>query len=167
MILTYTTTREGLARGLAHHYKRRTLVPHFVRVISGSLMIILGINIFLASEPSRPPVLGAALVALGIFGLLRRHIWIRRSLKGTFAGRSAADFQMQIETSDEGISMKGSAAESFIEWSQFVDLKCYDDGILLYPQKNIFHWIPADCAFVEGNWEGFTESLKRHVVVKV
>ncbi|MEO1855916.1 MAG: hypothetical protein ABGY95_00945 [Rubritalea sp.] len=40
-------------------------------------------------------------------------------------------------------------------------------GLLIYPQKNIFFFIPATATITDGTWEELTELLKTQIEKKI
>ena len=51
--------------------------------------------------------------------------------------------------------------------SSFVDFKICKEGLLLYPQKNIFYWIPDTAEIEGGTWLEFTELISSKITRKI
>ena len=90
---------------------------------------------------------------LGLFGAYllmfeRTNAWLfaRRLLKRTDDG-----MEVELEFSRNGIKLETPLVETTVKWKGLVKVVDVNDGFLLYPLTNFFHWVPfsafesADC----------------------
>ena len=62
--------------------------------------------------------------------------------------------------------MKTDNSESTVKWSAFIDYAVRNEGVLLYPQKNIFIWIPKSDV-TGGSWDDFVDMIGKNIEQKI
>lgn len=109
-----------------------------VRSIACLLCVCLGAY-FLTLTSQRP--LGYIFVAGGTLGLLRPMIW--QVWHERMVRRNAAyGTRISYVFSKQGVEIKGEQGDFEIAWDKLVDLAITKKGLLLYPNKKSYLWIP-------------------------
>jgi hypothetical protein len=82
-----------------------------------------------------------ALMAIGAFELLsnrvKKFFWLRRHAKSKLA-----DATVEIEFSDDGIRSTGPYSSGTFQWSGLEKAKRTHSGIIIWPQKGMYWYIP-------------------------
>ena len=160
MKATYTLTPKTLKVGALIHYAHRANMMAVVRLVIGGILFVMGM-VQICLDPS-PSIISYVLVALGLLNIFSKQIWIRRSVKKAFDG-DTQQITMTFAASSAGIDFKGDKAKGRIKWKGFVDYVVHDKGLLLYPEKNLYHWIPKSAEFTEGDWAELTALVSEKV----
>lgn len=111
--------------------------------IIGAVLIIGGIALLLYSRGET--VLPAVLIAVGAFEVLsnriKKYFWLRRHLKSKLN-----DAEVHITLSDSGIASKSLYSTSEMKWSGVEKVVRTPKGILIWPQKGMYWYLPASTA---------------------
>lgn len=114
--------------------------------VVGAVLIMLGIVLFVYSRGET--VLPVALVAIGVFELLsnriRKYFWLRRHLKSKLN-----DAEVRITLGDSGIVSKSPYSTSEMKWSGVEKVVRTPKGILIWPQKGMYWYLPKSIAGAE------------------
>lgn len=112
----------------------------------GAILIVVGIALFVYSRGET--ALPAVLIAIGAFELLsnriKKHFWLRRHLRSKLN-----DADVQITLSDSGIASKSPYSTSEMKWSGVEKVVRTPKGILIWPQKGVYWYLPASTAGTE------------------
>ena len=68
---------------------------------------------------------------------------------------------MTMILDEEGITISDKHSEGKTKWSGFVNWRVFPEGLLLYPQKDLFFWIPKEAEIEGGTWEEFVALVER------
>ena len=164
MTIRYTLTPEVLRRGAHRHDWYRLKALRIVGLVSSIFLITMGSASFLIV--GQEPLLNGFLVSFGMVLLLRGSLRSRRIARAAFKGRGNS-IQVKMELGDERIFVTTEDSQSSMKWSSFVDRKTFEDGILIYPQKNLFNWIPANATIEGGNWDELRKEIDTRISLKV
>jgi hypothetical protein len=165
MKISFTFSRESLRIGARHYLLHRHLLLTLLIPALGILFIGTGLyHLFLLDESRR--VLGFLLTALGAFYLYRSATRTKEMVKNAFAS-NPNERLVTMETSDEALASKEESSSGSSTWDAFVDYKICKDGILLYPQKNIFYWIPETAAVEGGTWQEFQALVSNKITRRI
>lgn len=114
--------------------------------IIGTALIMGGVALFVYSRGET--ALPAVLIAIGVFELLsnriKKYFWLRRHLKSKLN-----DAEVQITLSDSGIASKSLYSTSEMKWSGVEKVVRTPKGILIWPQKGVYWYLPASAAGTE------------------
>ena len=132
----------------AYRVALRNSLQHKIRIAIIVVLIVLGVLI--AVEPSTGGIRGIGgigwIIALAAAVLLAtsrpaRNWWIRKR----FARRPDADAPMSVALGDDGLKfdMPG-IAKSEAAWASVYKAVLSRDGLLLYSNERMFHWLPRD-----------------------
>jgi hypothetical protein len=152
-------SKEGLMHGVAVHLRHRSPVSRFVPVAGGALVAFATILLVIGQQDI---ALSYAL-PFGILCLLispvtkwnyrrviKSHMLIGKEMTWTF------DETYLVGAADNGFEVK-------MTWASMQSVLLTPQGILVYPQKNTFHWIPAS-AFSDTNvYHQAIQYVKQHV----
>lgn len=165
MKIQFTFSRESLEKGARHHLMHRHRFITLLLPVMGIIFLIYGIHqMFFAGKAGAP--FGIIPVALGIFYIFRFSIRTRSMVKNAFAS-NPDERVVTMEFSEEALTFHDGASTGSSPWSVFVDMKACKDGILLYPQKGIFYWIPDTASVEGGTWEDVTELVRKKIQPRV
>ena len=97
---------------------------------------------------NRTIYLGTVMIAFGVLSLFRKRLYIWRSLNSFFKTQDDSP-EIELTVDDNGVGIESAHTSGRMDWKGLVDFKEVTTGILLYPQTNIFYWVPAT-AKIEG-----------------
>jgi hypothetical protein len=109
----------------------------------GSGFILLGIGLYLYARGMT--FLPLALVIIGGFELLSNRIkkffWLRRHAKSKLNGA-----QIELEVSEAGIDSSSPFSTAHLDWSGIEKVVRTPKGILVWPQKGVYWYLPERIA---------------------
>lgn len=91
-------------------------------------------------------------------GLISKRLYAKRQLKRV---PSYGDTFFWVFSS-EFVSVMSSASEAKVAWERIFRTIVTPDGVLIYPQKSIFWWLPRTAFESDSNYAGFTELIASH-----
>ncbi len=162
---SYTLDDEAFKLGVARNYSYRHSVRKLLMPLFGSIMIVGAIGLFFTDPRAR--VLPVVLLILGVIYILSKKIYVRRIFKRFKAGKGDDSTYVEVSASASGITMDVGNANGFTQWSAFVDRVLVKEGLLLYPQKFLFVFIPHQLEFEVGTWDKFVALIHAGVERKV
>jgi hypothetical protein len=116
---------------------------HLIELAIGTVFIVSGLALFAYADWAT--VLPLALVAIGLFEIfssrLKKLIWLRKHGKGKTAN---VDIEMSFD--DEGLETKSTFSSARIKWGGVEKCVRTPKGVLLWPQKGVYFYIPEDAA---------------------
>ena len=149
----YTWEAATLQKGFALH--RKGLVQ--AKVIPWLAVVFIALGICLSLKSGHSWIEGAPPV---FFGLLLLVLWrpvafwqFRRAVRRSPSHGS----EMTYTFDPEQVTISGEGHHSTFTWKKLYSATVTDEGVLLYTNKNLFHWIPvtafpspSDIATVQG-----------------
>ena len=164
MTIRYTLTKQELWKGAGESYDYRMKWRKPLGLVLGLLFLLFGLYVLIDGQARAG---AAAFIILGIYLFVRRYIWIYRSVRNSSAGKQDQERVVTAKVGDEGIEMETSLGHGIAKWGAFVDFHPTKDGLLLYPAKNMYYWIPKDSDIDGGDWPTFTKVIAERVRVKI
>lgn len=161
IVASYVWTAEELIK--AHENHRRTQCRPIFRagIVFLSLMALLaGWCSYQAHGWSIPTVL---FPAAGIYFLLLRKLDVRWTLRRRFRKRPNRDLRLTWILGDDALQIKTEESESKGKWSQIARVRRARNGFLLYPNYQIFNWLPITAFASEDDWNRAGELLRSKV----
>lgn len=165
MKITYTYSRESLKRGARYYLMHRHQFITLLLPVLGLFFLSYGAYRLVTHDESSK-AFPAILIALGAFYLYRFAKLTRTMIKNAFAS-NPNERQVTIDTTDENLTIQDDASSATSAWSVLVDFKICKTGILLYPQKNIFYWIPDTAIVTGGTWQDFEALISKKITRKI
>lgn len=163
MKATYTLTPKTLKIGARIHYAHRANVMAVVRIVIGAILFAMGaMNI--CFDPTG--FLNYILLILGLLNLFAKQIWIQRSVNNTFKDGSK-EVTIAFTANPGSIDIQSEDSKGKLKWSSFVDYLVHDQGLLLYPEKSLYHWIPRTAHFSDGDWDEFIALASKKIKRKL
>lgn len=112
------------------------------RVI-GACFVFLGIGLYIyANGKTATPI---ALVAIGVFELLsnriKKHFWLRRHSKSKLMNA-----EVELKVTEAGIDSSGPFSNGHFEWAGIEKAIRTPKGILVWPQKGMYWYLPESIA---------------------
>ena len=151
--------------GFLEHHKLRDQMHIYKYLTIISLFLV---TIFFAFIR---PFAGIHLV---VSGFLVMAVWLQTRIP--FAIRSALKEQINtgkipvqicLEVTEAEVSIATAQSNGAFLWECLVDFKICKTGILLYPQKNIFYWIPNSATIEDGTWQDFEALISKKITRKI
>ncbi len=161
MTIQYLATAKSLKEGVLIHYRKKILYKFLILLIVFSV-----IPVFMILSPSSILDLIPCFILIGIFAFFHQFIYARRSAKAAFKGKDK-ELPHLITTDETGLHFETPQGSSATNWNLYVEVCVHSKGILLYPQKNLFYWIPKSATVTDGTWEEFTELLETKIEKKI
>ncbi len=155
---TFTVDELLMATALARKESARASFRRWYRP-AGVLLLAGGLFLFNSKDPG-PALL---LIASGAFyaGFLNplTKFFIRRH----FAKRPDRDIELSYEGSDEGLTWITPHSRSTVGWLLIAKARKHKNGILLFANDAIFHWLPNHSLEREADLQVLSELIRRHV----
>ena len=89
----------------------------------------------------------------------RLSLWLHRR---KLAKIPTINTEMTWWVDDKGVSARGEGHEFSAAWSTAYAALVTEKGILVYPQKEMFYWIPATAFASPEEWERARNFVTRH-----
>ena len=100
------------------------------------------------------------LIALGaIVWYIFMMLFFRMMQKLQIKRLPAYGLNLRYVISGEGLRSYTGAAESFLPWDLVVKSLFTPDGVLVYPQLNLFNWLPKTAFTSETDYNRFLDLL--------
>lgn len=114
-----------------------------IEQVIGGVFIVLGIALYIYANGKT--VAPGALVMIGVFELLsdriKKYFWLRRHSKSRLR-----DAEVEIEVTESGINSVGPFSNGHIDWIGVERVVRTPNGMLVWPQKGIYWYIPESVA---------------------
>lgn len=140
---TSTIVEEEVLKGVKLHLRYNSSVYRKSTFFVGIAALLIATLIFLQGDPD---VGTAAVGGVGIF-LLLSPFWTRwfflRSFKKSFRQLPNLGKEILWNFDEENLSGQGDGFEFRTTWANMHEAIITSQGFLIYPQKGVFHWIPA------------------------
>ncbi|MES2997682.1 MAG: YcxB family protein [Verrucomicrobiota bacterium] len=157
MKASYVLNKSEIRKGAGYHYDYRHRLQWIITFLIGFALLAFGIFFLLEGRVESSAIV---LVLIGFYLLLNRVFYKWRAAAAVFKGRPGP-LNVEMEIQDDGIFMETEISNGMTKWGGLMDLKIVPDGLLLYPQRNLFYWIPANAEIKGGSWTDFALGLER------
>jgi hypothetical protein len=108
-----------------------------LKLIAGlTLLTLVGVCLY-TQAPFPALFLGAFVLLLAFAARLDNWLVHRRFRKSPYY-----DDDMVVRLSDDGVFLRGRAAETRLEWSIITKARRFADGLLLFQGPHLFNWLP-------------------------
>ena len=140
--MKFNLSREYMSESYDQGRKYGSKLLYIERVI-GVVFILLGIGLLIYVKAKT--VLPLAFIAIGIFELssnqIKKYFWLRRHTKSKLMNA-----EVELEVTAEGINSKGPFSHGHFEWSGIEKVVRTPEGVLVWPQKGIYWYLPGKIA---------------------
>ncbi|MDP0490920.1 MAG: YcxB family protein [Verrucomicrobiota bacterium JB023] len=167
MKLSFVIEEGDMRTAAGRHFNYRYPFFRYSGPILGGLLLVMSVFFLMNIGEGPNAFLGIICLAAGLRSLFRKKFYVWRTAKGLFKGKEGEDFTQWIEADEEGLAMRHRKSEGRIDWDGFVDVQECPEGLLLYPQKNLFVWIPCSATMSEGRWEDFVSLVTSKITKKL
>ncbi len=161
MKIHYIVTAKSLKEGALIHYRKKISFKFLVLLIAFSL-----IPVFVIKSPDSILEFIPFFIIIGIFTFSHQFLFAWRTSKAAFKGKDK-ELPHLVTTEETGLHFETPQGSSSTNWNLYVDIIIHQKGILLYPQKNLFYWIPATATITDGTWQEFTRLLEAKIGKKI
>lgn len=165
MKVTYELTRKSLRTGMWTHLFHRNIISTFLIPLLGIIFLSYGLH-HLLTKPSSGTSFGVILMLLGAFYLILSFRRVNVAVKNAFQG-NPNERMITLTAADGTLTLRDGESTGTSPYSSLVDFKITKKGLLLYPQKNIFYWIPANAEIEGGTWQDFTNLIATNITKKI
>lgn len=162
MKFEYTVNSKIMKCAAKTHFDYRFPVKRFLEPIFGTLILIFGFYSIFTSTNATSAGIGGGVIAVGAVIAFRRELYSTRASRMPFKGKPDT-ISTQIEVVDNGLKFIGPSSDSMNTWNSFVDIHTSPKGVLLYPQYELFVWVPSDSNFIEGTWGDFIVTISENI----
>ncbi len=132
---------------------QRTLLGQMRVPIYGCILVLGSLGVYLGERNRFPGMLLIVAAVIGIFGW-RYGLWrCRRSIETSPSYQKLIAYRF----SESGVEMETPASKGQSTWDAFIQSYLTPDGVLLYPQKGIFYWLPESAFSSKADYERFTD----------
>ncbi|YCM44807.1 YcxB family protein [Verrucomicrobiaceae bacterium 227] len=104
------------------------------------------------------------LVTLGTYLTFLRKLVARHFVRKNFAKRPDQNVEVKFTADHEEISFSTANSNSSCQWALFSKVLKLQDGVLLYSNDQIYHWIPAHAFASRDDFKAFTGILRKNVI---
>ena len=158
----YILTPESLKTGVSYHYAHHSKFLGAICVFIGMFLLAVAA---LQLSAGNGGALTLVFILLGFLNLFAKQFWISRSVKQVFKN-GETEQRIKFRANPVGLHLESGDSRGTTKWTHFADCLIKKDGILLYPKKSLYYWIPRSAEFSEGNWEEFVAMVEKKVNVK-
>jgi hypothetical protein len=161
--IKYCWTADELLMAYRYHF-RHTCRPVFrfglhtifaLMLVAGIAGIIKGGDRFLATS--------IALVAAGIYWFAVRPFERRWMIRRQFAKRPDKNIELEWHVTSDQIQTRNCLGHSEFSWQAITKLVQAPTGIMLYPNDQIFHWLPRHGFASDADFKEFIDLAKTKV----
>ena len=150
-----------MSRGRYWHWRKSPWIWGMTTAV-GCILIIPGVLMLLRGTGIQP--LPLFFIILGMYGICRYWI-VGIRFRKLIRKNPQFGNTLSMAFSDTGFAGTGKGSEMTSEWSALYETATTPDGFLLYPQKEIFSWVPrsgfaseADARFVADHLQEKTKN---------
>jgi hypothetical protein len=153
--------RAALTRHQRHRRPRIRLYLHLVYALFG---LFGGVSLWQRGlEDNVLGILSATISAVYfVYWLLVRPARMRAITDRVFAQMSEADQMVRWEFSPDGLKCSAPNARAEFGWNALYEAVGTPEGLLLYPNEHVFHWIPSH-AFDQATWKEAVRLVENRV----
>jgi hypothetical protein len=159
----YKYSTAETSQGLRMHLRWNSPTQVF-RVILGWIMVFFGVCTLLRGKVALPktiPIIG--MILLGLLFIFRNR-FIDWAFKLRFRNNPNKDALVRWTFSPETISSEGEGFNFTMSWNEVFAFIDSSKGFLIYPQKQLFHWIPFSGFKSEAEVDCVRQTAKSQVV---
>lgn len=161
--IKYRWTAEELIRAHGYHF-RHSCRPvfrfglHFIF----ALMLLAGVFV-LAKDGIKRGLVPVAFVVVGTYWFTLRSFERRWLLRRQFAKRPDKDTEIEWQITPDKVFIKSGLGSGECEWRAFAKMVRAPDGLMFYPNEQIFHWLPRSAFASAGDFDKVIELAKSKV----
>lgn len=161
VIVKYRWTDEELIQSYRYHF-RHLCRPAF-RL---GLNLIFAFNVLagcILIPPGRSPFLGIVLLVSGLYWFAILPFERPWTIRRRFAKRPDKNLELEWQITPERLAVRSTAHSSDFTWQLIAKVVRTPLGILLYPNDQIFHWLPRHGFASDAEFERLAEIAKSKV----
>ena len=163
IVVDYKLTPEVMKEGVAASYDVKYRYRKWLIWVMAVIFICIGVFTYKPTASFSSQFLNIFLVVMGVLYLCNKYFYIRRTVKAVFADRGKL-INVKFVAKEDGYQLITDDQEGSCKWKSIIQYYFVDEGILLYPQKNIFYFIPIEASEVTGGtWGDLTAIIQRNV----
>jgi len=161
IIASYSWTAEELIKAHENHRRAQCRPPFRAGLVFLSLMAILAG--WCNYQSHGWPVLTVVFPLGGVYFLLLRKLDVRWTLRRRFKKRPDRDLRITWILAEDALQIETEETQSKENWSQISKVRKARNGFLLYPNDQMFYWLPITSFASEVDWNRTEELLRSKV----
>lgn len=166
VVIRFRWTVDDLLQAYRYHFRHRCRPAfrfglHFlfgVLLIGGILMLTTA-----GPKGKAPLPVSLGFVAVGIYWFAFRSLDRRWSVRRLFNKRPDRDVELEWRVAADKIRTQSTLGQSEVEWQAFTKVLRTPDGVMLYPNDQIYHWLPRRGFASDAEFERFVLLAKSKV----
>jgi hypothetical protein len=164
--IRFRWTADELLRAYHYHF-RHTCRPIFrfgLHSIFG-LVLLGGVLMLFTSGPSgkAPLPVPIGFLIVGTYWFAVRPFERRWLTRRQFSKRPDRDMEIEWQVGGDKIFTRSTLAQSEISWQAFTKMVGTPTGVMLYPNDQIYHWLPRHGFASDAEFERFIEIAKSKI----
>lgn len=161
----YKLTPGMMKTGVCEGYNVRFSLRRWLILGIGGFLIFLGGTLLFNETSVSSRVFSVVFMIVGVFYLFNKPIYIRNSVRRVFSDKEKL-VDVVFSVNNSGYTMKTNDDSVESKWKTLVKYHVWDEGILLYPQKHLFFYIPSDNEGITGgDWNEFVSVVQENVKI--
>jgi len=142
IVVNFSLSREYMSESYdqARRYGSKWLIAE--RIV-GFTFILLGVGLFIYTNGKT--VSPIVLITIGVFELfsnqIKKYFWLRRHTQSKLMNA-----EVELEITETGIDSKGPFSNGHFEWNGIEKSVRTPKGILVWPQKGMYWYLPESVA---------------------
>jgi len=161
----YRWTAEQLSEATRWHQRHGT--ARRVRLVIYWVIIALAVGsaaLSHASSRSGPfSWMGGGLIVYLLVLMGLRRFLVLWQVRRNYRKSAARDAEIAWHVSETTLQMNYVHGSSETRWTAFIKVVLTPDGLLLYPQPNLFHWLPSTGFASTSDFEAVVGMARRNV----
>lgn len=166
VIIRFRWTEEDLIQAYRYHF-RHICRPafRFALHILFSVLLVGGIFMLVISGPAGKAPLPVSLAFLyaGIYWFAIRPFVRRWMLRRQFSKRPDRDIELEWQVDAYKICTQSPLGHAELGWKAFTKIVRTPKGIMVYPNDQIYHWLPRRGFTGDAEFERFFELAKSKI----
>jgi YcxB-like protein len=164
--IRFRWTADELLRAHCYHFRHMCRpVFRFGLHLLFAVILLGGVMMLFTSGPSGkaplPVTIGFLIVGSYWFAVrpFEHRWWTRRQ----FNKRADRDLEIEWQVGSDKILARSALAQSEITWQAFTKMVRTPGGVMLYPNDQMYHWLPRHGFVSDAEFERFVELAKSRI----
>jgi len=166
VIIRFRWTDDDLFQAHRYHF-RHTCRPafrfglHFLFAV----LLIGGVLMLISSGPAgkAPLPISLGFLAGGIYWFAVRPFERRWAIRRQFNKRPDRDIELEWQVAGDKIRTQSTLGHSEFSWQVFTKMVRTPSGVMVYPNDQIYHWLPRRGFASDAEYKRFSELAKNKI----
>ena len=145
IIIRYRWTADDLYDASCYHFRHRCrpvfrLGLHFLFGVLIVGAVFMFIEEYRTGDGTFMPAI--ALLTVGVYWFAFRPFHVRWMVRRRFRKRPDRDIEIEWRATDDQMELRCTLAHSEVAWPLFTKMVWTSRGVMLYPNEDVYHWLP-------------------------